>query len=99
MLGKPVGLSGPTREYVRDRLSTLVQEICHRAPAEIYDTATIDRELEMESVQMVELQVAIETEFDITLDFLEVLRLNSFRRITDYIHALASASAESSAAS
>lgn len=40
---------------------------------------------------MVELQVAIETEFDITLDFLEVLRLNSFRRITDYIHALASA--------
>lgn len=39
---------------------------------------------------MVDLQVAIETEFDITLDFLEVLRLNSFRRITDYIHGLAS---------
>lgn len=47
----------------------------------------------MESVQMVELQVAIETEFDITLDFLEVLRLNSFRRVTDYIHGLACARA------
>ena len=71
----------------------MLQEICHRTPADIYDAATIDRELEMESVQMVELQVAIETEFDITLDFLEVLRLNSFRRVTDYIHELACARA------
>src|SRR5436190_10599123 len=76
MHGKPVGLSGPTREHVRDRLSALLQEICHRERAEIYDAATIDGQLAMESVQMVELQVAIETEFDITLDFLEVLRLN-----------------------
>ena len=74
----------------------MLQEICHREPADIYDAATIDRELAMESVQMVELQVAIETEFDITLDFLEVLRLNSFRRVTDYIHALACARAGSS---
>lgn len=99
MYGNRVGRSGPAREYVRDRLSSLLQEICHRTPEEIRDTATIDRELEMESVQMVELQVAIETEFDITLDFLEVLRLNSFRRITDYVHALASASIDTSAAS
>lgn len=74
----------------------MLQEICHREPADIHDAATIDRELAMESVQMVELQVAIETEFDITLDFLEVLRLNSFRRVTDYIHALACARAGSS---
>ena len=79
----------PTREYVREVLSRLLQEICHRTPQEIFDSATIDRELEMESVQMIELQVAVEQEFDVTIDFLEVLRLNSFRRITDYIHALA----------
>jgi acyl carrier protein len=79
----------PTREYVHEVLSRLLQEICHRAPEEILDSATIDRELEMESVQMIELQVAVEQEFDVTIDFLEVLRLNSFRRITDYIHALA----------
>jgi acyl carrier protein len=95
MVGKPAGLSGPTREFVRERLSTLLQEICQRFPEEIHDAATIDRELEMESVQMVELQVAIETEFDITLDFLEVLRLNSFRRVTDYIHQLTCTRAES----
>lgn len=79
----------PTREYVCGLLSRLLQEICHRSVDEIVDVATIDRELEMESVQMIELQVAIEQEFDVTIDFLEVLRLNSFRRITDYIHGLA----------
>jgi acyl carrier protein len=67
----------------------LLQEICNRSPSEIRDSATIDRELEMESVQMIELQVAIEQEFDVTIDFLEVLRLNSFRHITDYVHRLA----------
>jgi acyl carrier protein len=78
-----------TREYVRGRLSSLLQEICKRSADDIRDTATIDRELEMESVQLIELQVAIEQEFDVTIDFLEVLRLNSFRRITDYIYGLA----------
>lgn len=89
MLDHASRLEGPTREYVRQRLSSLLQEICHRSPDEIRDAATIDRELEMESVQLVQLQVAIEEEFDVTIDFLEVLRLNSFRRITDYIHGLA----------
>lgn len=78
----------PTRLWVRERLVTLLGEICGLSENEIRDDSTIDRELEMESVQMVELQVALEQEFDVTIDFLEVLRLNSFRRITDYIHQL-----------
>ena len=89
MPDEALGPAGPAREHVRQRLSSLLQEICKRSPDEMRDSATIDRELEMESVQMVELQVAIEQEFDVTIDFLEVLRLNSFRRITDYIHGLA----------
>ena len=78
----------PTREAVRERLISLLEEICGLRADEIRETSTIDRDLEMESVQMVELQVAIEQEFDVTIDFLEVLRLNSFRRITDYIYGL-----------
>jgi len=81
--------AGPTLEYVRAKLSSLMREICGHASKEIPDSATIDRDFEMESVQMVELQVAIEQEFDVTIDFLEVLRLNSFRRIAVYIHTLA----------
>jgi acyl carrier protein len=93
MLGQALQGEPPSREHVREVLSRLLQEICKRSEDEIRDTATIDRELEMESVQMVELQVAIEQEFDVTIDFLEILRLNSFHRITDYIHRLAVESA------
>lgn len=79
---------GIDRERIRDRLLALLTEICGFAPNYIQDSSTIDRDFDLESVQMVELQVAIEQEFDVTIDFLEVLRLNSFRRITDYVHAL-----------
>lgn len=86
----PMRRAAPTLEHVRRRLSSLMREICALDSSEIRDSATIDRDFEMESVQMVELQVAIEQEFDVTIDFLEVLRLNGFRRITEYIHGLAS---------
>jgi acyl carrier protein len=87
-------VAGPAREQVRERLLALLNEICDLGPGEIRDTSTIDRDLDLESVQMVELQVAIEQEFDVTIDFLEVLRVNSFRGITDYIHRLAVERAE-----
>src|SRR5438445_11593235 len=80
----------PTQPQVRDFVAALVHEVCDVSPELIIDSARIDHELEMESVQMVQLQVAIEQEFDITLDFLEILRLNTFGRIVDYIYAQAS---------
>ena len=75
-----------TGDDVRDFVAGLVQEVCDVAPDAITDTARIDHELAMESVQMVQIQVALEQEFDVTLDFLEILRLNAFGPIADYIH-------------
>jgi acyl carrier protein len=79
----------PTRAEVGKRLAALLEEICGLPRDRIKENSTIDRDLEMESVQMVELQVALEQEFNITIDFLEVLRRNSFRSICAYLHLLA----------
>ena len=42
----------------------------------------------MESVAFVEIQVALEEEYDIQVDPIEVVERNEFGRIVDYIHAL-----------
>jgi len=51
--------------------------------------ATIDDELQMNSVAFVELQVAIEEEYSIQIDPIAVVELNRFGSIVDYIHRLA----------
>jgi acyl carrier protein len=84
----------PTRQQVREFLATLVHEVCDIDRSLITDAARIDAELALESVQMVQIQVALEQEYDTTLDFLEILRLNSFGRIADYIHLQAMRSGE-----
>jgi acyl carrier protein len=82
------GRTQPTWDDIRDRVRVLLQDICHIPPERINDKATIDRELEMESVEMVELQVAIESEYDIVIDFMVVLKLNRLGLIIDYIASL-----------
>ena len=76
----------PTREEVRDRVATLVHEIAGVARTRISDEATVDNELELQSVTFVELQVAIEDEYNIQVDPIRVVELNSFGAIVDYIH-------------
>jgi acyl carrier protein len=85
-----LGKRHPSRAQVRDFLVVLLHEVCEISSDRIKDTATIDHDFEMESIQMVQLQVAMEQEYDISLDFLEILRLNSFGPIVDYVHSLAS---------
>jgi len=83
----PSGASGlPPRSEVRAFLANLLREVCGIEPALITDSARLDRELAIESVHMVQIQVALEQEYDITLDFLEILRLNGFGPICDYIY-------------
>ena len=67
-----------------------MHEICGIPVETITDDASVDHELQMESIQLVDLQVAIEHELDVTVDLIAVLDLNSFGRIVDYLHALAS---------
>jgi len=83
----------PTRDEVRTRLATLVHEIVGVPPEQITDTATIDEQLQMQSVAFVELQVAIEETYNIQLDPIRVVELNAFGAIVDYVRECAAQSA------
>ncbi len=75
-----------TREEVRRHLVRLASEVTNIPVDQITDSATIDRELKMESVAFVELQVAIEDEYQIEIDPIHVLRLNALGAIVDYVY-------------
>lgn len=76
----------PSRLDVRARLAALITEIAKIPSESIVDSATIDGELRMESVDFVELQVALEDEYQIELDPIRVVELNEFAAIADYVH-------------
>lgn len=76
----------PTREDVKERLACLLNEIAHIPREVITDTATVDEQLQMNSVAFVELQVAIEDEYEIQIDPIRVVELNQFSAIVDYIY-------------
>ena len=77
---------GPTRTQVGERLACLINEITTIPRDQITYDATVDKELQMESVAFVELQVAIEDEYGIQIDPIRVVELNRFGAIVDYIY-------------
>jgi acyl carrier protein len=79
-------MPGASKEVVRHRLADLLEEIGGVPRSQITDGATIDRELQMESVALIELQVALEDEFDIEIDPIEVVELNEFAAIANYVY-------------
>jgi len=78
--------SVPTVAEVRERLACLINEIAGVPKIRITDSATVDDDLQMQSVAFVELQVAIEEEYQIQIDPIEVVELNQFGAIVDYVH-------------
>jgi acyl carrier protein len=82
------------RSDVRERLVRLIQEITNIPAGSITDTATIDEDIQMNSVSFVELQVAIEEAYDIQIDPIQVVELNEFGAIVDYVYQCASAAAQ-----
>jgi acyl carrier protein len=81
-----IGNSAPTRDEVRRRLVELIHEIAGIPLERITDEATVDDELRMQSVAFVELQVAIEDTYEIQVDPIQVVELNQFGAITNYIY-------------
>ena len=73
-----------TRDQVRDRVVELVSEVVGIPKDRIGDEATLDNELQMTSVALIEVQVAIEEMFDVQLDPMQVVELNQFGAIVDY---------------
>ena len=76
----------PTRTELKDRLVSLLNEIANIEFDKITEDATVDEELQMHSVAFVELQVAIEEEYQIQIDPIQLVELNRFGEIIDYIH-------------
>lgn len=73
---------------VRAILTRLLQEIAGIEPDAIRDEATIDGDLELNSVTFVELQVALEDDLDIVIDPVEVVDRNRLGAIVDYLETL-----------
>jgi acyl carrier protein len=69
----------------------LLCEVAKIPASAVTETATVDGALQMQSVTFVELQVAIEDEYDIQLDPIQVVELNEFIAIVGYVHGLISA--------
>jgi acyl carrier protein len=75
-----------SRQVVRERLVSLMEEIANVPIDRAAETATLDKDLRMESVVFVELYVAIEDEFQVDLDPLHIIELNQFGAIVDYVY-------------
>jgi acyl carrier protein len=72
---------------VRKTLRRFISEIGKIPIERIEENATIDRDLQLQSLTFVELQVAIEEFYDIEIDPISVVELNAFGAIADYVHA------------
>lgn len=76
---------------IAGKLRELLREIAGIPLERITDSASIDNELVMQSVAFVELQVAIEEEYNIEVDPIRVVEINEFGAIVSYIHGLVQA--------
>ncbi len=75
----------PTRSQVRERLASLLHEIAGIPLSQVTESATVDGELAIGSVAFVQLCVAVEEEYDIEVDPIQIITLNQFAAIVDYI--------------
>src|SRR5262249_36544123 len=74
-----------SKSEVRELLVRLLSEITEIPRESIREGATIDADLQMESVAFVELNVAIEDELNIRVDPIAIVELNEFSAIVDYV--------------
>lgn len=71
---------------VRQRLIGLLVEVGRIPQDMIRAGAKVSDTLHIESVDFVEIQVALEDEYQIELDPLFIIELDEFERIVDYVH-------------
>lgn len=83
-----VTLERPEAHEVSALLAKFLFEIAGVDRSRINAGATIDGDLQMESVAFVELQVALEEQLGIEIDPVRVVELNEFGAIAEYIHGL-----------
>lgn len=76
------------REEIRRRVAHLLHEVTGIPIENVREDTSIEDDLRMESVAFVELQVAIESEYGIEVDPIQVVELDRFGDVVDYIASL-----------
>ena len=79
----------PTEDEIRACLRSLLHQIGGIPMDRITESATVEGELQMSSLAFVELQVALEEEYGVQIDPIQIVELSSFGAIADYVHRLA----------
>ncbi|MDX2168784.1 MAG: acyl carrier protein [Deltaproteobacteria bacterium] len=79
----------PSREEVAEYVFQLLKEFGQDPTLSLDERATIERDVVMESVAFVEMQVALEERFDVELDPIRIIELNELGLIIEYIHGCA----------
>ena len=83
---------GSSRNVRPRQILTIAREILHSATGiplvEITPASRIAEDLDLESIHLVELQVALEEEFDIELDPLDLIELGTIGQIADHVSAI-----------
>jgi acyl carrier protein len=78
----------PTRKDILLRIAELFSEVTGLPSDGIGESSTFESDLKLESVKFVELHVAIEEEFDIELDPVELVELNDLGTISTYLYSI-----------
>lgn len=76
-----------SRSAIAERAKALLHEIGKLPLEEITEDASFDTTLALESMQLIQLVVALEEEFGAELDPLHMVELSRLGDIVDYIHA------------
>lgn len=76
----------PSIAEVRQRLIDLLWAVGRISPDVIREGAKVSDTLHLESVAFVEIQVALEDEYQVELDPLRIIELDEFELIVEYVH-------------
>ena len=77
--------AGVDRQKVWRKLESLVREVVGGMDAELAEDTLFDQDLRLESVQVVEIQVALEDAYDLELDQVAVVSSGSLGGLLDYL--------------
>ncbi len=78
---EPLGGRSGVLQYAVD----LLQEIVKAGPGKVSARSCLDGDLELESIALVEFQIALEDAYDVQLDPITLVELNTLDRIVGYV--------------
>ena len=86
--------NAPSREEVLELVFRLLGEFAKVDTRSVSEKSTIEHDMKLESIAFIEIQVALEEEYNIELDPICMVELNELGLIVDYIYSRAGASPE-----